>query len=65
MGFILKLGCYRKVSLELNNCNELQNVVMSGSFQKDCLFGYYKYIILLRFSLPSCLLYCNEGIISL
>ena len=35
-------------------------MVMSSSFQKDCLFGYF---ILLRFS--SCLLYCNEGIISL
>ena len=64
-GFTLKLGCYRKVSLELNNCSEFQNVVMSSSFLKDSLFGYYKYIVLLRFSWPSCLLYCNEGTISL
>jgi hypothetical protein len=62
---MLKPGRSRKVILEQNNCIELQNMVMSSRFQKDCLFGYYKYIILLRFSLPSCLLYCNEGIISL
>jgi hypothetical protein len=59
------VGCYRKVSLELNNCNGLQNVVRSSSFQKDCRCGYYKYITQLRFSLPSCFLYYNEGIISL
>ena len=40
-------------------------MVMSSSFQKECLFGYYKYIILLRFSLASRFLYYNEGMISL